>query len=128
LADLPALVERVRGTGHSVTLRQSGDPADAPAGVGLSAYRIAQEGLTNALKHAGPEAAVDITVHCGRKEVELIIADTGPGAGGPPDERRGNGLRGMRERVAMLGGSLTAGDRPTGGFQLIARLPFAAAT
>jgi signal transduction histidine kinase len=57
--------------------------------------------------------------------VELTVADTGPGAGGQPDERRGSGLRGMRERVAMLGGTPTAGDGPDGGFQVRARLPLA---
>ena len=128
LADLPALVERVCSTGLPVTLHQSGAPADMPTAVGLSAYRIAQEGLTNALKHAGPEATVDVSVHYGPDTVEVTVADTGSGAGGPPDERRGNGLRGMRERVAMLGGTFIATDRPTGGFEVLARLPLAEAT
>lgn len=128
LADLPALVRRVRATGLPVTLDQSGTPAELPTGVGLSAYRIAQEGLTNVLKHAGPRATVDVRVHYGGNAVEVSVVDTGPGAGGPPDERRGNGLRGMRERVAMLGGTFTARDRPTGGFQVTARLPLAEET
>ena len=123
LSDLSTLVDRVRATGLMVTLHQSGESTDLPTGIELSAYRIAQEGLTNALKHAGPAAAVDVSIHYGPDSIEVVVADTGPGAGGPPDERRGNGLRGMRERVAVLGGTLTASDRPTGGFQVTARLP-----
>jgi signal transduction histidine kinase len=95
-----------------------------PTCLWLAACRIAQEALTNAaLKHAGPRATVDIEVRCGPEAVERTVADTGAGAGGPPEEWRGNGLRGMRERAAMLGGTLTAGDRPTGGFEVHARLP-----
>jgi len=128
LSDLPMLVDRVRATGLPVTLNQSGEPTDLPTGVGLSAYRIAQEGLTNALKHAGTDAVVDLSIHYGPDALEVTVADTGPGAGGLPDERRGNGLRGMRERVAMLGGTFSASDRPAGGFQVTARLPLAEST
>jgi signal transduction histidine kinase len=123
--DLPALVARVSAAGLPVDLSVTGDLTTLPTGVGLSAYRIIQEALTNALKHAGPRATVHIDVCRGLDTVELTIADTGDGAGGPPDELRGNGLRGMRERVALLGGSLTAGDNPDGGFRVHARLPLA---
>jgi signal transduction histidine kinase len=123
LGDLPALVERVRAAGLPAELTVTGDGADLPTGVGLSAYRIAQESLTNTLKHAGPSATVAVDVHCGPEAVELTVTDTGKGSGGPPDERRGMGLRGMRERVAMLGGTLHAGDAPDGGFRVRARLP-----
>jgi signal transduction histidine kinase len=126
LADLPGLVERVRAAGLPVRVSVTGEVAELPTGIGLSAYRIAQEALTNALKHAGPAATVDVEVSCGPAAVELTVADTGRGAGGVPDERRGSGLRGMRERVAMLGGTLTACDRPGGGFQVSASLPVAA--
>lgn len=123
IGDLPTLVDRIRAAGLPVTLEQTGRPADLPTGVGLTAYRVVQEALTNALKHAGPAASVTVTVHYGPDVVELTVTDTGPGAGGLPDERRGNGLRGMRERVAMLDGTLTAADGPRGGFQVRATLP-----
>jgi signal transduction histidine kinase len=124
LADLATLVDRIRAAGLTVTLTETGSPEGLPTGIGLTVYRITQEALTNALKHAGPSATVDVSVHYGLDTVGLRILDTGPGAGGPPDERRGNGLRGMRERVAMLGGTLTAADRPGGtGFGVFVRLP-----
>jgi signal transduction histidine kinase len=123
--DLPALVARVAATGLPVKLQVTGDLTALPTGVGLSAYRIVQEALTNALKHAGPDATVQIDVCHHPEAVELTVADTGRGAGGPVDERRGNGLRGMRERVTVLGGSLSAGDIPAGGFRVHARLPLA---
>ena len=129
LSDLPMLIERVRATGLPVSLNQSGAaPTELPTGVGLSAYRIAQEGLTNVLKHAGPNASVEVGIHYGPDVIEVTVADTGPGAGGPANDRRGNGLRGMRERVAMLGGTFTATDRSTGGFQIAARLPLGEST
>jgi signal transduction histidine kinase len=127
-ADLPALVDRVSATGLRVDLDVTGDLSALPTGVGLSAYRIIQEALTNALKHAGARATVHIAVCRLADAVELTVADTGRGAGGPPDELRGNGLRGMRERVALLGGTLAVGDHPGGGFQVRAHLPVAAST
>ena len=123
LRDLPGLVERVRAAGLPVSLRVDGDAAAAPAGVGLCAYRIAQEALTNVLRHGGPGATVSVTLHCGAGGIELTVRDTGHGIGGEPDERQGNGLRGMRERVEMLGGTVTVGDAPDGGFQVRAELP-----
>jgi signal transduction histidine kinase len=123
LRDLPGLAERVRAAGLPVSLQVDGDAGAPPPGVGLCAYRIAQEALTNALRHAGPGATVDITLHCGPDKIELTVLDTGRGAGGEPDERQGNGLRGMRERVAMLGGTVTIGDAHDGGFQVRAELP-----
>jgi signal transduction histidine kinase len=125
LRDLSALADRVGAAGLPVSLRVAGDVEAPPAGVGLCAYRIVQEALTNALKHAGPGATVDVTLHCGSEKVELAVRDTGRGVGGEPDERRGNGLRGMRERVAMLGGTLAAGDASGRGFQVCAELPLA---
>jgi signal transduction histidine kinase len=123
LRDLPGLAERVRDAGLPVSLRVDGDAAAPSPGIGLCAYRIVQEALTNALRHAGSGATVDVVVHCRADEVELTVRDTGRGAGGEPDEYRGNGLRGMRERVAMLGGTVTVGDTPDGGFQVHAGLP-----
>jgi signal transduction histidine kinase len=123
LRDLPGLVERVRAAGLPVSLRVDGDAGAVSPGVGLCAYRIAQEALTNALRHAGPTVTADVAVHCGSDRLELTVRDTGRGAGGEPDERQGNGLRGMRERVAMLDGTVTIGDAPDGGFQVRAVLP-----
>jgi signal transduction histidine kinase len=123
LPDLPGLAERVRAAGLPVSLRIDGDAGAPSPGVGLCAYRIVQEALTNALRHAGPGATVDVTLHCGADKIELTVRDTGRGACGEPDERRGNGLRGMRERVAMLDGTVTVGDAPDGGFQVRAELP-----
>ncbi len=121
--EIATLAERVRAAGLPVTVELTGDVAGLPAGVALSVYRIAQEALTNSLKHAGGEATATVKVHCAPDAVHLTVFDTGRGAGSPPDERRGGGLYGMRERVAMLGGVLVTGDRPGGGFQIRARLP-----
>jgi signal transduction histidine kinase len=125
LRDLAALAERVRAAGLPVSLQVVGDTEPVSAPAGLCAYRIVQEALTNALKHAGEGATVEVTIHCGVDRVEVTVRDTGQGSAGQADERRGHGLRGMRERVAMLGGSLTAGDAPGGGFQVCADLPVA---
>jgi signal transduction histidine kinase len=123
LADLPELVDRVRAAGLPVEAVVAGPVENLPTGVGLSAYRITQEALTNALKHAGPTATATVTVHCRPDAVEVSVTDTGPGALGGPDERRGNGLRGMRERVGMLGGTLSIGAGPDGRFRVHAQLP-----
>jgi signal transduction histidine kinase len=95
-----------------------------PAGVGVCAYRIVQESLSNASQHA-PGAAVTVTLDNDAKAVQLRVAN---GPGGPPvrpDGERGpgHGLTGMRERVALLGGSLSAGPTPAGGFVVSALLP-----
>jgi signal transduction histidine kinase len=124
-ADLPVLVDRVNRAGLPVRLSVLGDAAALPTGIALSVYRIVQEALTNGLKHAGPGATATVTVHCGPGGVEVSVTDTGTGAGTPIDSGRGGGLRGMRERVELLGGSLDAGNRPDGGFGVHARLPVA---
>jgi signal transduction histidine kinase len=123
LRDLPALADRVGAAGLPVSLEVVGDTETPPAPIGLCAYRIVQEALTNALKHAGPGATADVMLHCGADRMEVTVRDTGRGAGGAPGERPGNGLRGMRERVGMLGGTLLAGDAPGGGFRVRAELP-----
>jgi signal transduction histidine kinase len=95
-----------------------------PAGVDLVAFRIVQEALTNALKHAGPAQAV-VRVAVAAEAVELDITDNG-GAGAPAERAvpgTGHGLLGMRERVAVYGGELRAGHRPEGGFAVHARIP-----
>ncbi|MBB3042548.1 DUF7134 domain-containing protein [Nocardioides soli] len=116
LADLAGLVV---GTSVDATLP---DPATSvPDGIGLTAYRIVQEALTNVRKHAGPDVRVrvDVTVD---DEVTVLVEDDGRGAAAP-DDGHGLGLLGMRERVTAHGGDLEAGPRPGGGFRVRARLP-----
>jgi signal transduction histidine kinase len=121
LAGLDALVDQVRGAGLPVRVRVEGEARPLPSSVDLSAYRIVQEGLTNALKHAGP-ATAQVVLRYGETEVELEVRDDGRGRAGGADGG-GHGLLGMRERVAVCGGDLSAGPLPEGGFALTARLP-----
>jgi signal transduction histidine kinase len=126
LGALDALVEQVRQAGLRVDLRIEGEPAQLPAGVDLSAYRIVQEALTNTLKHAG-SAEAEVIVRYGSATLELEILDNGVG----PHTRvngSGHGLVGMRERVALYGGLLETGNRNGHGFAVRARLPLAAET
>jgi len=121
LAGLDALVEQVREAGLPVTLRVEGEPRPLPPGIDLSAYRIVQEGLTNALKHAGP-ARAEVVLSYGDDELALRVSDDGRGHD-PDTDGAGHGLVGMRERVALYGGTLDAGPAPGGGYALAARLP-----
>ncbi len=115
----------MRGSGLPVALRVQGEPGPLAPGVDLSAYRIVQEALTNTLKHAGP-ARADVSVIHRARELEIVVSDDGAGcAGGPNGLGVGHGLIGMRERVALFGGSLDAGPRPEGGYRVSARLPLA---
>jgi signal transduction histidine kinase len=117
---LDALVAKVRDAGLPVDLRIEGEPRRVPLGVDLSAYRVIQEALTNALKHAG-DARATVLLRYERDALELEVVDDGTaasnGAGG------GHGLIGMRERVAVFGGELTAGPEPRRGFAVRVRLP-----
>jgi signal transduction histidine kinase len=117
---LDSLVEDVSRAGLPVRLHLDGEPFPLPRAIDLSAYRIVQEGLTNALKHARAGHA-DVTVRYGPDELELEIADDGKGPATP--NGRGHGLVGIRERVNIYGGEMNAGAAPTGGFILSARLP-----
>jgi signal transduction histidine kinase len=117
-----ALIDKVREAGLPVTLNVEGDAAPLPAGVDLSAYRIVQEALTNALKHAGP-ASARVTVRYRDDELELDIVDDGAGA--VNEDGGGHGLIGMHERVSMFGGELDTGARTDGGYAVRARLPLA---
>ena len=113
LANLPALVARVEAAGLPVELRVSGTPAAVSAGPELAAYRIVQEALTNTIKHADARRArVLLTYAPGRLAIEVSDDGRARPAGGAPLE--GHGLTGMRERVAMYGGELTAGPTPDG--------------
>jgi signal transduction histidine kinase len=120
---LPSLVEQVGRAGLAVELVVEGARAPLPAGVELSAYRIVQEALTNALRHGGAGQA-RVLVRYGEHDLELQVRNEGGGdrAGRPPT-RSGRGLVGMRERVSLFGGELRAGPGPDGGFTVAARLP-----
>jgi signal transduction histidine kinase len=116
LQHLDRLVEQVRNAGVDVDLRVDGDPIELPPGLDLSAYRIVQEGLANALRHPGGEAHV--RVRYAPEELELEVLD----GSGPGSEER---LAGIRERVAVYGGRLDAGPGPNGAYRVHARLPLA---
>jgi signal transduction histidine kinase len=124
LKELDRLAEQVRAAGLPVEVDVEGEPRELPPGVDLSAYRIVQEALTNALKHAGPARARVMVRYCA-EDLELEIADDGPGTG--DGSGSGQGLIGMRERVSVYGGELQAGRRPEGGYALRARLPIGSA-
>ena len=120
---LDALVHQVTDAGLPVELEIEGEPRPLAAGLDLSAYRIVQEALTNALKHAGP-ARAHVRLRYGERALELEVLDDGRGsAADHRDDDRGHGLIGMRERVALSGGELTAGPRRGGGFEVRATLP-----
>jgi len=124
LADLPALIDAARRAGVSVELSAAPAVGRLPPGVGVCAYRIVQESLSNASQHA-PGAAVTVSVGQEAGAVLLRVANGPGGAAGPPEDGHGpgHGLTGMRERVALLGGSLSAGPAPDGGFVVSAVLP-----
>jgi signal transduction histidine kinase len=134
LAQLDSLVAGAEATGLEVRTRVEGAPRPLPAGTDLAAFRIVQESLTNVTRHAGPAASATVLVRYGREGLTVQVDDNGKGVASAsgrqatdPDrqDRRlgGNGIRGMRERVAALGGELAAGPRPGGGFRVLARLP-----
>jgi len=123
LRDLDALIEQVRAAGLDVDARIEGEPRALPAGLDLSAYRIVQEALTNALKYAAP-AHVEVVVRYQENAIVLEVVDDGAGSSG--GRGTGNGLVGMRERVALFGGDLWAGKRAEGGWALHATLPVGA--
>lgn len=121
LAGVGGLVERAREAGLHATLRVEGAAGDLPAGAELAVYRIVQEALTNTLKHAGPGAVAEVRLAWTPTALEVEVADRG-GSGGS-GEGSGHGLIGMRERVAVHGGTLSAGPRPGGGFAVRASIP-----
>jgi signal transduction histidine kinase len=147
--ELPRLVDDVRAAGVPVDLTIEGDRSCVPKGLDLSVYRVVQEGLTNVIKHAGPARAV-VTVRYEPTAVDVAVVDDGRGAAAVPaaatvdgrgdptgasrtatastsgagDVPGGHGLLGMRERVALWGGTLDAGPEPGGGFGVRAHLPY----
>ncbi len=121
LDDLESLVADVRAAGLGVQLQVHGQPVPLPPGLDLSAYRIVQEGLTNSLKHSTASQA-DVEVSFGPGELQLEVRDNGKG-GASTNEGPGHGLVGVRERVKIYGGDMSAGVSRAGGFVLRARLP-----
>jgi signal transduction histidine kinase len=122
LDGLDALLEDVGRAGLPVDLHVDGEPVPLPRGVDLSAYRIVQEGLTNALKHAHANTA-DVTVRYWPEELEIEVRDDGLGS--TTTDGLGHGLVGVRERVKIYGGEMVAGTAAEGGFLLSTRLPIA---
>jgi signal transduction histidine kinase len=127
LAQVEELAGLAREAGLDVKIEGGLPPRELPAAVDQAAYRIVQESLTNAIRHAGP-ARVTISIVDGDGELGLEVADDGRGCGGgAAPAGGGRGIAGMRERASLLGGELTAGPRPDGGFSVRARLPLAGA-
>jgi signal transduction histidine kinase len=118
-ADIASLVEQVRAAGLTVETVVEGQPRVLAPGIDLAAYRVVQEALTNALKHARA-ARADVSMRYGRDALELSIVNDGPVA---RNGRGGHGLVGMRERVTLYGGEFEAGPRSEGGYVVRARLP-----
>lgn len=121
-ADLDELVRGVREAGLRVSLVRMGESRTLPPGAGLSVYRIVQEALTNSMKHAGPNARVTVLVQWLHSALALEITDDGRGAAAKSDGM-GHGLVGMQERAAIFGGTVSAGPRPGGGFQVKILIP-----
>ena len=125
LAELERLVAQCRAGGVDVRLSVEGEQRPLPPGIDLAAYRIAQEGLTNALRHSGA-AEVFLTVRHTAADIEIEVLDDGRGLA--VSEHGGHGLVGIRERAALYGGTVDLGPGPRGGCRLAARLPVGAAT
>jgi signal transduction histidine kinase len=122
LSQLDGLVASMGGSGLPVELTVTGEDGRLPASVDLAAYRIVQESLTNVLRHAGPATATVRVAYC-PGEVVLEVTDDGRARAGGTAPNGGQGINGMRERAAGVGGTLQAGPRPEGGFRVLARLP-----
>ncbi|MEV0328356.1 histidine kinase [Micromonospora echinospora] len=124
VAELPALLDRFRAAGLRVRFAATGTSGALPQALELTVYRLVQEALTNALKHAGVGATVEVTLAHGADAVVLDVVDDGRGRPAvTPTPSGGHGLVGMRERVSVYDGSLAAGPRLAGGWQVRARLP-----
>ena len=123
LSDLQQLTDQSRGSGLDVELGIEGAVRPLPASFELCAYRIIQEALTNVRRHAGPAHAT-VLVRFGAGALEVSIDDDGAGATASAPPPAGHGLRGMRERAAMLGGAVSAGQRAEGGYRVSAVLPY----
>jgi signal transduction histidine kinase len=123
LRQLDVLTAQLGAANFSVDVRVEGEERPLPTSVELSAYRVVQEALTNIVKHAEGATTADVCVRYRPEEVEVEIVDDGQGQGAVRKKRVGHGLIGMRERVALHGGRLTAGRRPGGGYAVQAIFP-----
>jgi signal transduction histidine kinase len=124
LAQLPGLVGQFSDAGMDVRLDVPADLSSVPTLVDSSAYRVIQESLTNALRHAGPGATASVNVFVWADAVDVVVTDTGQGSAA--DWAEGHGLAGMRERAVALGGTFDAGAGADGGFRVAVRYPLAA--
>ncbi|MCF3102253.1 sensor histidine kinase [Streptomyces roseoverticillatus] len=124
LADLERLAAATADAGVRVDVRRTGDERPLPADIDLSAYRIVQEALTNVVRHAGTEQC-RVTIDYGNEELSVEVVDDGRGTSGSGSDH-GFGIIGMRERAGLLGGRVSVGPRPEGGFRVAARLPLPA--
>jgi signal transduction histidine kinase len=120
---LRVLVAQTKDAGLPVRYTVRGEEYPLPTGVSLAVYRIAQEALTNTLKHAGPQARAGVVVDYGEREFRISVGDSGHGAPVVTGFSGGHGLIGMRERATLYGGTLEAGPRPGGGYLVEARFP-----
>jgi signal transduction histidine kinase len=124
LDQVDELAEKFRTAGLPVALSVTGVARDLAPGLDLTAYRLVQEGLTNTLRHARNPRRAEVVIDYGADRIELAVRDDGQyPVGSAPTAEAGNGLMGMRERVAVYGGLLVARVRPEGGFELVATLP-----
>jgi signal transduction histidine kinase len=122
VAQLASLVQQVRDAGLPVELRIQGQQRPLPAGIELTVYRVVQEALTNALKHSGL-ARTEVILAYQETELKLEVLDQGTATRPPARQEPGRGLIGMRERVALYGGTIEAGPRLPHGFAIRAWLP-----
>jgi signal transduction histidine kinase len=124
LAQLDQLLDTVRGSGVAVVLDTSGEPRRLDASIDLAAYRLIQEGLTNVVKHRGAGARVTVGIEWGAEKVTVAVEDEGAGSSPAPSGlSTGNGLAGLRERIAIAGGDFAAGPIDGNGYRVAARLP-----
>ena len=122
VGELGALVEQTRQAGQPVEFTQDGTPTETPGGAEVAAYRVVQEALTNALKHAHGSRTT-VHVRHGETETTVEVGNDGTGARSASPGGSGRGLAGLRERVDVLGGEFSAGPRAGGGFVVRARIP-----
>lgn len=122
------LVDQVASTSLTATLASHGDPQPITTGLGLTAYRIVQEAVTNTLRHAKDATAIAVELAWLAHQLEIVVTDNGRGTTQHANPSAGFGLAGMRERAALYGGTLAAGPRPGGGWAVTATLPAAEPT